>query len=121
MCPCKLWSYYILYYYILSCNFLEDTQLCGTFPLLRCHVCTSLSGLCTLTSRLQTIFFCAALFSLLLESPTATLVRDTFSLGVRMHCTQVYVWTGERDALGSRLKQQEALFFLFFLNLNGGS
>lgn len=44
MFPCKLWSYYILYYYILSCNFLEDTQLCGTFPLLCCHVCTPLSG-----------------------------------------------------------------------------
>lgn len=78
MCPCRLSSYYVVYFYIQSCNFLADAQLCGSVPLLCCQVCTSHSGLCTLTSRLQTI--CFVLFSLLLQSSRATLVRDTFSL-----------------------------------------
>lgn len=73
-------------------RFLENTQLCGSFPLLCCHVCTSFSGLCTPTSRLQTI--CFVLFSLPRDSSsnpphTATLVRDTFSPpgGTALHCT----------------------------------
>lgn len=103
------------YYYILSCNlrFLENTQLCGSLPLLCCHVCTSSSGLCTPTSRLQAI--CFVLFSLPRDSSsnpphTATLVRDTFSppRGA-LHCTALHAGVClDRRArcLGSQLKQE---------------